>query len=176
MSGGAIIMAEAGKAADYVFILDGTTSASADDLIYIAKNSVSQLISDTDLGNYYTYNAVVDGKIVEIMVDETAGNNLNGLFASYAMDDDGIYSDLTPAQAEGKDYLATTGDFKKASNEVITVGNAGTLAYTDDVVVYVIDADGDINTGSINRNYTGYSNIYYTVNSDGEVTSLYIVK
>ena len=173
------IVAEAGKAADFVFIVDGKTSASADDLIYIAGDSVSQLISDTDLGNYYTYNAVVDGKVTEIMVSEAAGASLNGLYATYAVDDDGIYSDLTPATAgEDEDYLTTSSDhnFKKATNEVITVGDAGTMAYTDDVVVFVIDADGDITVGSINRNYSDNTAINYTVNSDGAVTALYIVK
>ena len=171
------IVAEAGKAADFVFIVDGTTSASADDLIYIAGDSVSALIDDSDLGKYYTYNAVVDGKVVEIMVAEEAGASLDGLYASYAVDDDGIYSDLTSAEAgEDQDYLTTTGDFKKDSNEVITVGDAGTMAYTDDVVVFVIDEDGDITVGSINRNYSDNTAINYTVNSDGAVTALFIVK
>ena len=171
------IVAETGKAADFVFIVDGTTSASADDLIYIAGDSVSILIDDADLGEYYTYNAVVDGKVTEIMVAKDAGASLDGLYASYAVDDDGIYSDLTPAEdGADKDYLTTTGDFKKASNEVITVGDAGTMAYTDDVVVFVVDEDGDITVGSINRNYSGYSNIYYTVDSDDAVTALFIVK
>ena len=93
------------------------------------------------------------------------------------MDDDNIYTDLKPATVgEGKDYLTTTGDFKKAANEVITVGEAGTMAYTDDVTVFVIAADGDISTGSITRNYSDNTAINYTVNSDGAVTSLYIVK
>ena len=114
---------------------------------------------------------------MEIMVAKSAGASLDGMYASYAVDDDGIYSDLTPAESGAdKDYLKTTGDFKKASNDVITVGSAGTMAYTEDVVVFVVNADGDISVGSINRNYTGYSNIYYTVNSDDAVTALYIVK
>ena len=171
------VVAEAGKAADFVFIVDGKTSASSSDLIYIAGDSVSALIDDADLGEYYTYNAIVNGKSTEIMVAKAAGASLDGLYASYAVDDDGIYSDLTPAEAGAdKDYLSTTGDFKKADNEVITVGNAGALAYTDDVVVFVVDDEGNITVGSINRNYTGYSNIYYTVDSDDAVTALYIVK
>ena len=40
----------------------------------------------------------------------------------------------------------------------------------------MIDTDGDITVGSINR-YTGESNtILYTVNDDDAVTALYIVK
>ena len=177
MTGTAYVVAEADKkAADYVFIVDGTTSASSDDLIYISKASVSGLINDADLGEYYTYTAVVGGKVTEIMVAKDAGAELNGLYASYSVDEDGIYSDLKPAEAgDDKDYLTTTGDFEKASNEVITVGDAGTMAYTDNVVVYVIDGK-NITIGSINRNYSDNTAINYTVDSDDAVTALYIVK
>ena len=178
MDGNACIVAD-GKTADIVFIVNGTTSASADDLIYISGESVSAKIDDDDLGEYYTYTAVVGGEVVEIMVDASTANaaELNGLYSAYAVDDDNIYSDLKAATVgDGKDYLTTTGDFKKAANEVITVGDAGTMAYTDDVTVFVIAADGDITTGSITRNYSDNTAINYTVNSDGAVTSLYIVK
>ena len=175
------IVAEENKAADFVFVVDGKTTASSDDLIYIAGEENKTVIDDADLGYYYLYNAVVDGKVTEIMVATNAEGSENKLtegklYSSYSVDEDGIYSDLTPAEAgENKDYLTTTGDFKKASSEVITVGDAGTMAYTDDVVLYVIE-DGDITVGSINRSYSDNTAINYTVNSDGAVTALYIVK
>ena len=54
------------------------------------------------------------------------------------------------------------------------------MAYADDVTVYVVATDGDITSGSINRNYSetdDYTNtILYTVNDDDEVTSVYIVR
>ncbi len=169
------VVAESGEAADYVFILDGTTVASADDLIYIAGDSVSGLINDSDLGEYYTYDAVVNGEIVEIMVAKSAGTGLDGLYDSYKVDEDGIYSDLSLA-TEDTDYYATTGSFTKASNEVIGVGADGTMAYTDDVAVYVVATDGAITAGSINRNYSDLTSILYTVDSDGAVTTLYLVR
>ena len=169
------IVAEDGKAADFVFIVDGKTSASSDELIYISKGSVSKLINDTELGEYYTYDAVVDGKVTEIMVDKALGAELDGLYDSYTVNEDGIYTELHQATKD-TDYKEATGSFSKAENEVINVAGAA-LAYTDDVVVYVIDTDGDITVGSINRNYTGESNtILYTVNDDDAVTALYIVK
>ena len=164
-----------GKVADYVFIVDGTVTASSDELIYISKGSVSKLINDTELGEYYTYDAVVDGKVTEIMVDKALGAELDGLYDSYTVNEDGIYTELHQATKD-TDYKEATGSFSKAENEVINVAGAA-LAYTDDVVVYVIDTDGDITVGSINRNYTGESNaILYTVNDDDAVTALYIVK
>ena len=178
-------VAEKGKAADYVFIPQGSAVGSASDMIYIAGASVSEEIEDDDLdAKYYTFNAVVDGEIVEIMVDsaevtfDKKGNcKLTGLYDNYTVNDDGIYSDLDPAtEGEDEDYLESVGaDFKKASNEVITIGES-TMGYTDDVVVYVISADGDITEGSINRNYSKNANIVYTVDDDGAVTALYIVR
>ena len=54
------------------------------------------------------------------------------------------------------------------------------MAYADDAAVYVIDTDGDITEGSVNRNYSENSttsiSILYTVNDDDEVVNVYIVK
>ena len=47
-------------------------------------------------------------------------------------------------------------------------------------MLYVVDTDGKITTGSINRNYTADTDetqtILFTQNKDDEVTALYIVK
>lgn len=166
--------------ADYVFTVDGVAKNDGKDLIYIAGKSVSKLIVDKDLDDYYTYNAVVDGKIVEIMVDAstTNANNLDGLYDSASIDSDNLYSDFAPAAA--KDYTTEeSADFKKAADDVVTLKKTGSddiaLSYADDVTVYVIDTDGDITTGSINRNYSNVD-VTYTTNSDDEVTCFYIVK
>ena len=93
---------------------------------------------------------------------------------------DGVYTKLNPATGSGDDYdTADKADFGKAKDEVIKIGGKA-YAYTDDAVLYVVDTDGDITTGSINRNYTAGSDetqtILFTQNKDGEVTALYIVK
>ena len=172
MEGDAYIVKD-GTTAEYVFVINGTTVGSADDLIYISGSSVSGLIDDADLGEYYTYDAVVNGEIVEIMVAKSAGNELDGLYGSYSVDSDDVYSSLKPA--DEKDYKSAAGDFKKADKGVITLGNAGTMAYADDAAVYVIDEDGDITEGSVNRNYSDVT-ILYTVNDDDEVVNVYIEK
>ena len=172
MEGSAYIVKD-GSVAEYVFVINGTTVGSADDLIYISGSSVSGLIDDADLGEYYTYDAVVNGEIVEIMVAKSAGNKLDGLYGSYSVDSDDVYSSLKPA--DEKDYESAAGDFKKADKGVITLGNAGTMAYADDAAVYVISEDGDIAEGSVNRNYSDVT-ILYTVNDDDEVVNVYIEK
>ena len=174
------VVAESGKAAKVVFVLDAEDSVSNDNLIYVAGSSVSKLTSDADLGDYYTYNAIVDGKIVEIMAAKALGDKLNGLYDSATINSDGVYTKLNPATGSGDDYdTAENADFGKAKDEVIKIGGKA-YAYTDDAVLYVVGTDGKITTGSINRNYTAGSDetqtILFTQNKDDEVTALYIVK
>ena len=173
----AFIVSDKGVA-DYVFTIDGTAKSDGKDMIYVAGASISELTKDKDLNDYYTFNAVVEGKIVEIMVDASTKDveKLNGLFDSASIDSDNLYSDFKPATA---DFATAKGvKFNKAADDVVTL-TGGTkdvaLAYTDDVTVYVIDTDGDITTGSINRNYSNVD-VTYTTNSDDEVTCFYIVK
>ena len=174
------VVAESGKAAKVVFVLDAEDSVSNDNLIYISGSSVSKLISDDDLGDYYTYNAIVDGKIVEIMAAKALGTKLDGLYDSATVNSDGVYTKLYPATGSGDDYdTADKADFGKAKDEVIKIGGKA-YAYTDDAVLYVVGTDGKITTGSINRNYTADTDetqtILFTQNKDDEVTALYIVK
>ena len=171
--------------AEYVFLKDGTGTTASSDLIFVAFESKSELINDKDLKEYYTFNAVVDGKIVEIMVkksdDAAAQVKADAqLFDAATQNSDDVYTKLTAAEAgNGKDYISVAGNFGKAKDEVIKIGDK-TYAYTDDVVVYVVDTDGVITTGSINRNYTADTDenmtILFTQNDDAAITSLYIVK
>ena len=170
--------------ADYVFIKNGTGTTASSDLIFVAYKSKSTLINDKDLKEYFTFNAVVDGKIVEIMVknsnDAAAQVKVDAqLFDAATQNSDDVYTKLTAATGSGADFNSAAGNFSKAKDEVIKIGDK-TYAYTDDVVVYVVDTDGDITTGSINRNYTADidedQTILFTQNDDDAVTSLYIVK
>ena len=181
------VVADKTKVAEYVFIVNGTGTVSSTDLIFVADKSESKLIEDTDLGKYFTYNAVVDGKIVEIMVEakEVSGGKYESvikdkgpLFDSATQNSDDVYTEMTEAAA-GDYKVASDSSFGKAKDDVIKIGNE-TFSYTDDVVLYVVGTNGKITTGSINRNYTADAgkslDILYTQNDDDAVTALYIVK
>ena len=178
MSGNAYMDTDKGTA-KVVYILNATSVADNSDLVYVAGKSVSdEVVKDDDLGSYYTYNAIVDGKIVEIMVDEDVKDSakLDGLYNESATNDDDVYTELKANEVGEKKVEAA--NFKKAADEVIKIEKGETstsLAYADDVNVYVISTKGEITTGSINRNYSNVD-ITYTTNDDGEVTNLYIVK
>lgn len=170
------VVAESGKAAKVVFVLDAEDSVSNDNLIYISGSSVSKLISDNDLGDYYTYNAIVDGKIVEIMAAKALGTKLDGLYDTATINSDGVYTKLT---AKDVDYYIAVGEFGKAKDEVVKI-DGKSFAYANDVVLYVIDEDGDITVGSIDRNYTNSSDytikVMYTMNDDDEIDAIYVKK
>ena len=152
-----LVYAEDSTVAEYVFVIDGTISSSDDDVIYLAGASASNLVNDKDLGEYYTYNAVVGGEIVEIMVaaDADVGErdvaHLSGVFNVTAVNDD---------------------NFGREEDEVIKIDGVA-FAYTDDVQVFVADKDGDITEGSINRNYSNVD-LRYILNDDGEVSMVFI--
>ena len=96
----------------------------------------------------------------------------SSLFSKGTMNDDDVYTEL-----KGTVEDATTEenvDFGRASNEVITIDDVA-FAYTDDVVVYVVDTDGDITVGSINRNYSDVT-VTYIVNDDDAVTTIFSEK
>ena len=62
--------------------------------LFLVKDSASNLISDGD-SQYYNYNAIVDGDIVTIKVDESEGKNLDGFYSNYNIDKYGVYDNLT---------------------------------------------------------------------------------
>lgn len=176
MSSDTAYIVKDGKVAEYVFIVDATASVDDSDVIYISGASVSDnVIEDDDLDcNYYTYNAIVDGKAIEIMVDAKLGNKLDGVYNVTTTNDDGIYTKVEYKADEDITKTASGVKFEKAADEVITIAGAA-LSYTDDVKVFVADEDGEFTTGSINRNYSDVT-ITYIVNGDGEVTCIYIQK
>lgn len=68
--------------------------------LYLSQKSRSDLIHDTD-GDYFTYNAVVDGKIETVKVDvdakcgSTTADKLDGLYSDYTVSSKGYITGLT---------------------------------------------------------------------------------
>ncbi|MBQ7778177.1 MAG: S-layer homology domain-containing protein [Oscillibacter sp.] len=159
--------------AKVVFVIDGELDTSADDMIYVAGAGMSDLTTDeaVDSDGFYTTNAVVDGEIVEIMVDVAS---YDGLYKSSSTSE-GIYTLSNAATAEGEEpdyYVAAS--MKAASDEVVNLGGTK-MAYADDVVVYVVSAKGAITEGSISKNYTNsIAQVLYTMNDDAEVDMIIV--
>ena len=149
---------------------------------------------EDDSNTYYEFQAVVDGKIVTLQIDVKAvtlpEKDTVWIFDTVKYNGDDVVTSVTPASekegAEDKefDYVKVTTS-NKTSNEVVNLGGE-TYAYTSDVTVFFVDGDkiteGDVDDIREDNDNIGtskkdpYTAIYFTLNDDGEVTSIVLEK
>jgi len=163
---------------------------SSKDVVFVAGKSVSKLIVDVDDHEYYRYNAVVNGEITTVKVEDTAttaglvpGANTNAIFNSISVKD-GMITNSTQYAGDGVNTIKAESyafGLKKLSGEY-TVGiytganNTGLIRMTlaKDVNIYLVDTDGNITAGSVSSIVTDYNDaVLYTID-DGEITNLFI--
>ena len=126
------------------------------DVIFLAgQESVSKLIVDGNNNRFYTYNAVVDGKITTVKVLEDAahmdaGEATNSVFMNAEYNSKDMIKDVTAIGSNNADYeeITSTG-VKKLSGEY-TIGlydtNGDLVRYTvaSDAKMFRVDEDGNI--------------------------------
>ena len=132
--------------------------------IFLAKDSVSNLIHDKD-GDYYEYEAVVNGEIKTVKVDERWGKNLNGMYKSYSVDKYGVITNLYGyGVATAEEGLYTGIGIDKVSKEytvILNTANADmngdrtpdgvhTITVDEDATFFYVNEDGKISTSSYN--------------------------
>ena len=141
--------------AEKVVINDGVNKS-----IFLAGDSVSNLIHDKN-GDYYEYEAVVNGEIKTVKVDESLGKNLNGMYKSYSVDKYGVITNLYP-------YVGTTAEkglftgvgIDKVSKEYTVILNTANADMNGDRTpdgVHTITVDEDAN--------------FFYVNEDGKISA-----
>ena len=183
-----------------MFIVPGSDALVTDknnDLLFLAGESVSNLIHDKD-GDYYEYQAVVKGEVKTVKVDAGANNNktyngvnawaLNGLFSSYSVDKYGIITSLTTyTTSSSNDKFAGYGvgtdrnsaDYtvivKNGTDSVITsAANTGTWTVDDKALFFVIDEDGNIETGAYASVTKDDDNRAYFIVNNGAITYMFV--
>ena len=156
-------------------VIDGSKTA-----LYLSNASVSDLIHDTD-GDYFTYNAVVDGKIETVKVDADAKDN-NGTTAAYL---DGLFSDYTVSSKGYITGLTKYGPYNNTSDKTAVNGVAGidktskeytvklelkaggtyqyTITCADDMKVFYVDKKGNITESSYAAIYPDTNDLVYAV-------------
>ena len=192
-----------GNIATVMFIIpddDRLVSDDSNDLLFLAGESVSDLIHDS-LGDYYEYQAVAAGELVTVKVDAGSANNktyngvrayaLNGLFSSYTVNSDGIITALTPyptsttgdkfagygvgTDRRSADYTVFVDD---NHDDVITAGmvaNANQWWTVDeDALFFLVDEDGNIEAGSYGNVTRDEDDRAYFVVEDGMITYMFI--
>ena len=148
-------------------VIDGSKTS-----LYLSNASKSDLIHDTD-GDYFTYNAVVDGKIETVKVDvdakcgaETA-DKLDGLYSDYTVSSKGYITGLTKygpySTGETKTALDGVVGIDKTSKEYTVIIGSKTITCADDMKVFYVDKDGNITESSYAAIYPDTNDRVYAV-------------
>ena len=173
-----------GSVAKYVFIsaASDVVSNSNKAQIYILAGSQSKLISDSEKGDYYTYDAVIDGKIttVDVEKDYAEKNIENDIVASrLTINSKDVVTKITEYENDTKKddyYISGVGTKKTTDGTVGLTQNGSTTYYTyaKDVVVFRIE-DDEFNTSSINS-VRDSDDAFKAIVKDGEVVALFITE
>ena len=168
-------------AAAEVIVVDArgaVVNTDATEIVYIVGDTTSPKVTDAD-GNYYVYDAVVDGQITTVKVDATLAEAANGLtsgnnfvYKSVNYNEKGIISSVGTA-GSGNYGDVKTGTDKEANG---TIGLAGSYyVYAKDCVVFYIDKDENITTSSIGAIAKDSTDtVKYVLNSDNKVVAIFV--
>ena len=148
-------------------VIDGSKTT-----LYLSQKSRSDLIHDTD-GDYFTYNAVVDGKIETVKVDvdakcgTTAAADLDGLYFDYTVSSKGYITGLTKygPYNNTSDKTAVNGvvGINKTSKEYTVIIGGKTITCADDMKVFYVDKNGNITESSYAAIYPDNNDLVYAV-------------
>jgi hypothetical protein len=135
--------------------------------------TTADMISSSTLGNYYTYDAVVNGTIQKLNVAAVASTN------AVPVTESGVYTDITYDANKIATLgvaAATTGvGTVKAANNVIGLG-AKYYGYASDCKVFTVDANGALAASTIAGITTDKTdNVFFTQNTSGDVNYIYVV-
>ena len=190
---------KSGKMVTVMFVVPNSKATVADDnknMIFLANKSASDLIHDED-GDYFEYNAIVDGKISTVkvkyntVVNKVTADDLNGLFSNYSTNNKSYITDLTPyaktfdnKSAEKAVINGLEGIDKTSKEYTISVGYSvdknGEVSYThtitvdDNAKIYFVDKDGNISESSYSAIYPDDNDLVYAVVEDYLVKTLVI--
>lgn len=149
-------------------VIDGSKTT-----LYLSQKSRSDLIHDTD-GDYFTYNAVVDGKIETVKVDvdakcgSTTADKLDGLYSDYTVSSKGFITGLTQygtydGTSSAKAALNSVTGIDKTSKEYTVIVGGKTITCADDMKVFYVDKNGNITESSYAAIYPDTNDLVYAV-------------
>ena len=190
---GVYVYCKSGKMVTVMFVLPQANVTVEDDnnkMIYFAKKSVSDLIHDED-SDYFEYNAIVNGEIKTIKVDETVGKTLSGLYKSFTTDKYGVVSKTPSTYAnydednnDTKQVLKGKGIDKTSKEYTVSIGynedGNGKVTYADVITVddnakiYYVDKDGNISESSYKSITKDSNDMVYAIVEDNLVKTLVI--
>ena len=158
---GVYFYCKSGKMVTVMFVLpdmDCDVTDDGKDMIYLAQKSESDLYHDKD-GNYFTYQAVVDGKITTVKVDEDHTPNFRtaSIYKSYSVKDGIItklgdaYPTYNEANNNTKQYVSGVGIDKTSKEYTVTLDTTDekyVITVDDKAAIYYVDENGNISESS----------------------------
>ena len=159
---------EKGTAARVIFVdatKNATVSGSGDDVIFV-KGSSTGLSHDSTLGDYYEYDAIINGEFTTIKTTQQVKNF--ALFNLVSYDKNGVAISLS----DDGNVVVGKGT-ERVKNDV--VGLNGTFyTYSKDCQVFHIDEDGDIDETvySVSNIATDDDDKVWFVTDSGDVTAI----
>ena len=175
-----------------MFVVPASSATVEDDAknsVFFANESVSDLIHDED-GDYFEYNAIVDGKITTVKVKDTTTNaaKLNGLYKNYSTNNKGYVTSTSAYVAYGatagkdagdaKEYLTGEGIAKTSKEYTVTLGTTkgpnAVITVDDNAKIYFVDKDGNISESSYKAIYQDANDKVYAIVEDYLVKTLVI--
>ena len=179
-----------------MFILcdDAIITGATNRTIFFARESRSNLISNST-GTYFKYNAVVNGELKTVMVDDACSgvadpSELNGLYKSYTLNSKGVITGLNAYtgtelfasdKGENGSYLEGVGVDKTSKDYTVildTKNNADDADYVitvdEKAAIYAIDQDGNITESSYRAIAKDANDKVFAYVDDYVVKSLYI--
>ena len=170
---------KSGKMTTVMFILPGANVEVEDDsnnTIYLARESVSNLIHDRD-GDYYEFQAVVNDKVETVKIDENVkidgtavtGSDaklLNGIFKSYSTDKYGVITSLKTFDGKDTDSVGDGVDrIPDSKGNIVRIQPKETF-YDTDSKVYV----SDTGIARVSKEYTILTDFISTDNYRKTIT------
>ena len=155
-------------------------SSTSKDVIFILGGG-NGMSHDSDLGDYYTYDAIINGEITTINTDSSSKVSEYTMYTNASKNSKGVYS-LTAANKVNAtnptdtDLAYVTGTDKEV-NGTITLGSK-VLMVADDCKVFRISADGkeilESTVSSITKDDGVYADKVWYKTTDSEVTTIVI--
>ena len=171
----------------YIFATNTAIEDSKNVALYLSSKSVSDLIHDED-GDYFEYNAIVDGKITTVKVADKAGaEDKAGYYSHYTVDKDGYvsstndYTKLSTSKIpnDGTYYLAGKGIAKTSADYTVTLdtqsgGKNLTVTVDEKAKIFYEDKDGNIAESSYKNIALDENDLVYAIIDDYMVTNLVV--
>ena len=150
----------------YINATAGTVTSAKNETVFLLTNTDGPSY-DSVKGEYYTYDAIVNGEITKI---ETDTSYATGIYTSMDKDSNGIAT-LTKDASISKSGRGTDRETNGS------IGLAGSwFNYTDDCNVYYVDTDNVMSVSSIKGISKDTSDMVYYIYKDGEVTDIVILQ